>query len=102
MTENKTDTAINLTESLSKLEEISNWFDEQAEVDVELGLTKIKEAAKLITDSKSRLADIENEFNEIERVISTDSYFENSSNTSQSQGIKTDDDKPIDLSEIPF
>jgi exonuclease VII small subunit len=64
---------VNLTESLAALNAIVGWFDEQENVDVEQGLEKVREAAKLIKDSKTRLAQIENEFTEIEREMgSTD------------------------------
>lgn len=59
----------NLTESLSELTAIVNWFDEQEQVDVEQGLEKVKAAAKLIKESKTRLAHIENEFKEIEKEM---------------------------------
>ncbi len=64
---------VNLTESLAELNSIVEWFDEQENVDVEQGLEKVREAAKLIKDSKTRLAQIENEFKEIEKEMgSTD------------------------------
>ena len=68
---------VNLTESLAELNAIVGWFDEQENVDVEQGLEKVREAAKLIKDSKTRLAQIENEFKEIEKEMSsTDSEVE--------------------------
>jgi exonuclease VII small subunit len=60
---------VNLTESLAELNAIVEWFDEQENVDVEQGLEKVREAAKLIKDSKTRLAQIENEFKEIEKEM---------------------------------
>jgi exonuclease VII small subunit len=66
----------NLTDSLSELEKIANWFESQEEVDVEEGLTKVKAAAKLIKDSKARLAEIENEFQEIEKEIASEEVAE--------------------------
>lgn len=59
----------NLTASLTELTAIVNWFDEQEQVDVEQGLEKVKAAAKLIKESKTRLAHIENEFKEIEKEM---------------------------------
>ncbi len=103
MTEN-TDDTVNLTQSLQELEGIVEWFDEQEEVDVEQGLTKVKAAAKLIKDSKSRLAAIENEFAEIEKEIGEgdepSGVPEDEPNVWKSP--KKDDDEPVDLSEIPF
>jgi exodeoxyribonuclease VII small subunit len=60
---------VNLKESLTKLNGIVEWFDEQEEVDVEVGLVKVKEGAELIKVCKKRLAEVENEFKEIQREI---------------------------------
>jgi exonuclease VII small subunit len=58
-----------LNNNLKRLSEIAEWFDTQEEVDVEEGLEKVKEAAKLIKLSKERLKEIENEFEDIKREI---------------------------------
>ncbi len=63
------DKKINLKESLGKLNSIVEWFDEQEEVDVEVGLIKVKEGAELIKDCKKRLSEVENEFKEIQREV---------------------------------
>ena len=60
---------INLTKSLAELNAIVSWFDEQENVDVEQGLEKVRAAASLIKESKTRLAHIENEFKEIEKEM---------------------------------
>lgn len=60
---------VNLKESLSQLNNIVEWFDEQDEVDVELGLVKVKEGAELIKVCRKRLSEVENEFKEIQRDI---------------------------------
>lgn len=62
---------INIKDSLSKLEEIASWFEKQKDVDVEAGLDKVKEGALLIKELKGRLAEVENEFNEIKREIAS-------------------------------
>jgi len=59
----------NLKNNLKKLEEISTWFSDQEEVDVEEGLEKVKEAIVLIRESKERLKQIENEFEEIKKEV---------------------------------
>jgi len=59
----------NLGTNLKKLEEISGWFDNREEVDVEEGLEKVKEAVILIKESKERLKQIENEFEEIKKEV---------------------------------
>ena len=65
MAQNKT----NLNDALKKLAGIVEWFEQQEEVDVEAGLEKIKEGAKLIKASKERLREIENEFEEVKKEI---------------------------------
>ena len=47
-----------LADSLEKIQEIISWFDNQEEVDVEMGLDKMKEGAKLIKESRERLQEI--------------------------------------------
>lgn len=59
----------NLSDNLKKLSEISNWFEEREEVDIEEGLKKVKEAAGIIKESKKRLKEIENEFEEIKKDV---------------------------------
>ena len=101
--------ATNLTDNLKKLEEISQWFEEQDDLDVEEGLTKVKEAASLIKSSKARLAAIENEFQAIERDVSDgdDSSEEDTPQdntpppTPPSRSTHTGDD-PVNLDDIPF
>ena len=61
--------AKNLNSNLKKLEEISDWFDNSRELDVEVGLEKVKEAVVLIKESKERLKQIENEFEEIKKEM---------------------------------
>lgn len=63
------DKKINLKESLGKLNDIVAWFEEQDEVDVEAGLEKVKEGAKLVKDCKTRLSEIENEFETIQKQV---------------------------------
>ena len=66
MIKEKTD-AKNLNENLKQLSEITEWFDNREEIDVEEGLEKVKQAVFLIKASKARLKAIENEFEEIKK-----------------------------------
>jgi len=66
MSDNK---KIKISESLGKLEEIVDWFEQQEDVDVEEGLKKVKEGAAIIKVLKTRLKEVENEFNEIRREL---------------------------------
>ena len=59
----------NLNSSLKKLAEIVEWFQSQKEVDVEMGLEKVKEGAVLIKASRERLKEVENEFEEIKKSL---------------------------------
>ena len=67
--EAKKETKNNLNGNLKQLAEITAWFDNQKEVDVEEGLKKVKEAVALIKASKERLKAVENEFEEIKKEI---------------------------------
>ena len=66
------ETNSNLNNNLKKLSEISEWFDNSKELDVEVGLEKVKEAVVLIKESRERLKIIENEFEEIKKEMNTD------------------------------
>lgn len=58
-----------LKTGLARLTEIARWFDDREDADVEDGLEKVKEAAGIIADTKKRLKDIENEFEEIKKDL---------------------------------
>jgi exonuclease VII small subunit len=58
-----------INEQLGELEKIVKWFEGQKEVDVEKGLEKMKEGAILIKSLKSRLKEVENEFEEIKKDL---------------------------------
>lgn len=60
---------MNLSESLKKVQEIIAWFDGQEDVDVEKGLEKIKEGTVLIKESRTRLKEIENEFEVVKKDL---------------------------------
>jgi len=68
----------NLNNNLKKLSEITEWFENQEEIDVEEGLKKVKEAVGIIKISKGRLKEIENEFEEIKKGIDLEDSVEES------------------------
>ncbi len=70
----------NLNNDLKRLSEITDWFNDQEEVDVEEGLKKVKEAVGLIKAGKSRLKEIENEFEEIKKEIETEEKTDKENN----------------------
>ncbi len=61
-----------LTDKLSELQKISEWFESSEDLDLEEGLNKAKLAAELIKEAKSRLKKIENEFKVIKDHLSDD------------------------------
>jgi len=63
---------INLAESLRQLEEITKWFDNQEDVDVEKGLEKVREGVKLVKMSRARLQEVENEFEDVKKELEND------------------------------
>ncbi len=67
-----TDKKFNLSESLRKLNDIAEWFENQEEVDVETGLERVKEGAVLVKDCKVRLAEIKNEFEKVRKEVEED------------------------------
>jgi exonuclease VII small subunit len=58
---------LSIKEQLGQLEDIVKWFEVQKEVDVEKGLDKMKAGVVLIKQLKSRLKEVENEFEEIKK-----------------------------------
>ena len=58
-----------LKKYLEDIKRISDWFEEQDEIDLEEALVKIREAGELIKLSKDRLVEVENEFKEIKTKI---------------------------------
>lgn len=60
---------MNLKDTLRELSEIASWFEAQDEVDVEVGLKKVKRGAELVKLSKKRLSEIQNEFEQIQRDV---------------------------------
>lgn len=59
----------NLKDSLKKLKDIVEWFEKQEEVDIEIGLEKVKEGALLIKESKKQLKELENEFEKVKEGL---------------------------------
>lgn len=68
----KKDNKENISQSLEKLEKIVQWFDEQDRVDVQQGLDKVREGAVLVKELRSRLKEVENEFQELKKDLEHD------------------------------
>ena len=63
----------NLSADLKRLQDIAGWFDTREEIDIEAALEKVKEAAVLLKSAKSRLKEIENEFEEVKKDLESES-----------------------------
>jgi exodeoxyribonuclease VII small subunit len=68
----KKEASESISQSLSKLEKIVAWLDEQDQVDVQEGLAKVREGAALVKELKSRLKEVENEFEEVKKELGAD------------------------------
>lgn len=86
---------INLSKNLASLSAIATWFDDQDEVDVEEGLKKVKEAAVLIKESNSRLAEIENEFEEIKKDIEAGAEED-------VRDVEEEEEEAAEVGQLPF
>jgi len=82
----------NLNNNLKRLSEITEWFENQEEIDVEEGLKKIKEAVSLIKVSKERLKAVENEFKEIKKEVDIE----------EDNDDEEGESKEVDTKDIPF
>lgn len=58
-----------LSEALKKLEGITDWFENQKEIDVEKALEKVKEGVTLIKSTKERLREVENDFEIVKKEL---------------------------------
>ena len=65
--------SININENMKKLRAITEWFESQEDIDIEKGIEKIKEGAEIIAESKKRLAELENEFEDVKKKLSDES-----------------------------
>lgn len=65
-------TPTNITETMKKLRAITEWFETQEEIDIEKGIEKVKEGAELIKASKERLKELENEFEDVKKKLTSD------------------------------
>ncbi len=86
----------NLNNNLRRLSEITEWFENQEEINVEEGLKKVKEAVGLIKASKERLKSIENEFEEIKKGIDGEED-KSSSPFTTARDIKEEKDEDTEL-----
>jgi exonuclease VII small subunit len=68
----KEDKNIDLKKNLTDLAEIVKWFDDKKDVDLDASLEKVREAAKIIKESRARIQDVENSFKEIEKDLISD------------------------------
>jgi len=68
----KDDKKIDLKKNLTDLADIVKWFEDKKDVDLDASLEKVREAAKIIKESRTRIQDVENSFREIEKDLTPD------------------------------
>lgn len=66
----------NFAESVKKIEEINEWFQKD-DIDLDLGLQKLREGNELIKRCKERLTAAENEFVKIKEEFSEENNSRN-------------------------
>ena len=88
----------NLSNNIKQLSKITEWFENQEDIDIEEGLKKVKEAAVLIKASKERLKTIENEFKEIKKEVDIEEDEEESNNDEDDN----EEENKVDPKDIPF
>jgi len=59
----------NLSKNLKRLSEISEWFANRNEVDIDADLKIVKEASALIKESREQLKEVDNAFEEIKKEL---------------------------------
>ena len=59
----------NLNKNLKRLSEVSDWFNNRKDIDIEADLNMVKEASMLIKESRGQLKEVENTFEEIKKDI---------------------------------
>lgn len=93
MTKSKTEQKVNLKKSLEKLQEITEWFQEE-ELDLDQGLEKLREGVELIKICRSKIGEIENEFITIKKELADEES--NMTDQSEIKGTDMSDDMSID------
>ena len=58
-----------ILDNLKKLEDIVSWFEDQEDVDLEVGLVKAREGAELIKVLRERIKEARNEFLEVQKEL---------------------------------
>lgn len=89
-----TDQKINFGESMKKIEDINEWFENE-DLDLEEALNKLREGKILIKSCKSRLEEIENEFNELQIDFSEDRENQSENHEDHAESASEDLDLPF-------
>jgi len=70
--DNHQEEAFDFAKAMAELEEINRWFQNQ-EIDLDEGLAKFRRGLALIKKSRQKLAEVENEFEEIKKEFGGES-----------------------------
>lgn len=88
-----------LKDALKELQEIVDWFDQQEEADIEIGLEKVKSGALLIKEGRKQLRRLENEFEKVKQELEEEVTEENKEVDEPDFPDEDNDEGPA---EIPF
>jgi exodeoxyribonuclease VII small subunit len=61
---------INFAKAFEELEEITRWFDSEAQLDLDRGLKQFERGLELASELKKKLSEVENKVEEIKKKFS--------------------------------
>ncbi|MBI5793481.1 exodeoxyribonuclease VII small subunit [Candidatus Uhrbacteria bacterium] len=61
---------INFAKAFEELEKITQWFDSQDQLDLDLGLKQFERGLELASELKKKLSEVENNVEEIKKKFS--------------------------------
>lgn len=83
--------------AMKELEEINQWFQEE-DIDLDIGLEKLKRGKELIAGCRERLKDVENQFIQIRDETKAPEAVA----VVETQTVTVEDDDDEDVDDLPF
>ena len=62
--------SINFAKAFEELEKITQWFDSEEQLDLDLGLKQFERGLELASELKKKLSEVENKVEEIKKKFS--------------------------------
>ena len=63
--------SINFAKAFEELEKITQWFDSEDQLDLDLGIKQFERGLELASELKKKLSEVENKVEEIKRKFSS-------------------------------